>query len=140
MPYTVPQFIERETKIAGPFTFKQLIFLGAAAALIVLFYFTLPFFLFIVVAILVGGSALALSFAKVAGRPLPIVIKNFLSFSTSSKIYFWKKKMIPPKIVKKNRVSKSEPHRSSNLKSPDLKKGQGAGLRELSTFLETKTG
>lgn len=134
MPYIVPQFIEKETRIAGPFTFKQLVFLGTAAGLAVLFYFTLPFFLFIIAAIFLAGTAAALIFFKVSGHPLPTVIKNFLIFLTREKIYLWKKKVIPPKIMKRVQAPKTEIQRS-----PALKASQRGSLRELSTFLETKT-
>ena len=134
MPYTVPQFIEREPKIVGPFTFKQFVFIGAAAGLSVFFYFALPFYLFLVAAVVLGGGALAMVFLKVAGFPLPVVIKNFFIFLTRSRIYLWKKKALPPKIVKKREPVKEAGKEESVLKPTDRGK-----LGGLATFLETKT-
>ena len=134
MPYTVPQFIEREPKIVGPFTFKQFAFIAAAIGLSVFFYFALPFFLFLVAAILLGGGALAMVFLKVAGFPLPVVIKNFFIFLTRSRIYLWKKKALPPKIVKKR-----EPVKEAGKEESALKPAGRGKLGGLSTFLETRT-
>ena len=88
--FTVPQFIEHEAKIVGPLTFKQFVFIGVAGAICFIFYFTVPFFVFILlsIAIMLGGFALA--FLKSGGRTLPIVLKNFFSFSTAPNIYLWK--------------------------------------------------
>lgn len=134
MPYTVPQFIEREPKIVGPFTFKQFVFIGAAAGLAVFFYFLLPRFLFVIVTIILGGTALAMVFLKVAGFPLPVVIKNFFIFLIRSRIYLWKKKALLPKIVKKRGQEKKDEKEGPVLKSAD--RGRLGGL---ATFLETRT-
>ena len=100
--FTVPQFIEHEIKIVGPFTFKQFVFIGVAGAICFVFYFTLPFFIFILVSIVVMLGGFALAFLKSGGRSLPILFKNFFSFSMSPKIYLWKKKSrLPPKIAEK---------------------------------------
>lgn len=134
MPYTVPQFIEREPKIVGPFTFKQFAFIGAAAGLSVLLYFALPFFLFLIAAVVLGGGALAMVFLKVAGFPLPVVIKNFFIFLTRTRIYLWKKKALPPKIVKKRQEPKE-----AGKEGPALKPTDRGRLGGLATFLETRT-
>lgn len=100
--FTVPKFIEREAKLVGPFTFKQFIFVGAAGGVCFVFYFTLPFFIFIVLSIVIMLGGFALAFLQSGGRSLPIVLKNFFNFSMTPKIYLWKKKGgMPPKIIEK---------------------------------------
>lgn len=133
MVYTVPQFIEKEPKIAGPFTFKQLAFVLAAAGLAVLLYFLLPLFLFVLAAIVLGGTALALAFLRVGGISLPSVAKNFFVFLTKPKVYLWEKKTVFPKIIKTKEPPKKELEGESVLKV-----AQGKLLRKLSAFLETK--
>lgn len=133
MVYTVPQFIEREPKIAGPFTFKQLLFVLAAGGLATFFYFLLPFFLFLLSAVVLGGTALALAFLKIGGISLPLVIKNFFVFLGRPKVYLWEKKSVFPKIIKTKAPLKKEPERESVLKV-----AQGKLLGKLSAFLETK--
>ncbi len=135
MAYVVPQFIERETRIAGPLTFKQLTFVVTAAGISVLLYFLkLPLFLVIISAIILMGSGLALAFWRIEGFPLPTVIKNFFVFLSRSKLYLWKKKVIPPKIAQKKELPKKEIKESSVLKIAERSK-----IRELLTFLETRS-
>ena len=47
MRFEVPQFIEVEDKIFGPFTWKQFIYLAGGAGAAVTLYLMLPFFLFV---------------------------------------------------------------------------------------------
>jgi hypothetical protein len=135
MLYIVPQFIERETRIAGPLTFKQLIILVVSGSLSVLAYFLLPFYLFLLAAIGLMGSGLALAFLKIEGFSLPTVIINFFVFLSRSRLYLWHRKDLPPKIAQKREVLKTEIKESSVLKVSDKK----SKISELLTFLETKT-
>ena len=99
--FTVPQFIEHEPKIVGPLTFKQFIFVGIAGAFCFVLYFTVPFLLFVLLSIVIMLGGFALAFVKSGGRSLPVVLKNFFSFSASPKMYLWKhKEGLPPKIIK----------------------------------------
>ena len=134
MEYIVPQFIERETKIVGPFTFKQFIFIGIAGGLSIFLYFFLPFFLFLIIAVGLMGGAFALAFFKMGGLSLPKLLQNFFIFLTKPKIYLWKKKTIPPKIFKKIEELKEEEKEGSILKISGRSR-----LRELFKVLETKT-
>lgn len=112
MAFVVPKFIEMEPKIVGPFTFKQFIFVAIAGAICFILYFSLAkksFFLFILISIILMLGSLALAFFQIGGQPLPTVLKNFLFFSGSSKLYIFKKKVLPPKIVfKKEEVKPKE--------------------------------
>ncbi len=106
--FTVPQFIEHEAKIVGPLTFKQFIFIGVAGAICFVFYFTVPFFIFILLSIVIMPGGFALAFLKNGGQSLPVILKNFFGFSISPKIYLWRQKQgLPPKIVKIAPVEKS---------------------------------
>ena len=68
MEFVVPQFIERESKIIGPFNFKQSIFLGIAGALVLFLYFIIKsFWIFLIIAFFLVIGALALVFSDSAG-------------------------------------------------------------------------
>src|SRR3989338_2537880 len=69
MRFQVPQFIEIESKIFGPLTFKQFIYLAGGAGLSFLFYAFLPFFIAVIFIAPVGAFAAALAFYKVHNRP-----------------------------------------------------------------------
>ena len=106
MRFTVPQFIEYEAKVMGPFTFKQFIIVATAGIICFIFFLKTPLYIFLPVWIIVGGGALALTFLKISGRSPLVMLQNFLMFSISSKIYLWKRKRIPPKILKKEVIKK----------------------------------
>ncbi|TSC75913.1 MAG: hypothetical protein G01um101430_83 [Parcubacteria group bacterium Gr01-1014_30] len=132
MPYTVPQFIEREAKIAGPFTFRQLGFLVGAGAIATFFFFLLPFFLFLVATLLLAVSALALSFLKIERVPLHTVAKNFFTSLAQPRLYLWKQKAAPPRIIKEARLRPELPGEAT------LKVVEKGILNKLSSFLHTK--
>ena len=132
--FTVPQFIEHEPKIVGPLTFKQFIFIGIAAAICFIFYFTTPFFVFVLATIVVMGGGAALAFLKSGGRSLPVVLKNFFNFSRAPKMYLWKhREGLPPKIMK----IAPAPKEIEKASVPTVT-GKSR-LNVLSTQIETKT-
>ena len=73
MEFTVPQFIEKEPKIVGPFTFKQFIFIGIAGGLSIFLFFAVSFFIFIILAIILLGGAFSLAFLKIERISLPVL-------------------------------------------------------------------
>lgn len=130
--FTVPQFIEHEPKIVGPLTFKQFIFIGIAIAICFIFYFTLPFFVFILATIIIMLGGAALAFLKTGGRSLPVVLKNFFAFFLAPKIYLWKQKTgLPPKIMK------ATPQKIIEKSTVPSVAGKSR-LNTLSTQIETK--
>ena len=95
MQYRVPQFIEHEAKILGPLNLRQSLMVGGVIAICFFLYFAFGeenFFLFLLVAGLLTGTALALSFGSVEGQSLPKVIKNFLMFNVNPRMFLWKRK------------------------------------------------
>lgn len=92
--YQVPQFIEHETKIVGPLTFRQFIYIGGGSAILFILFFTFGeknFFLFFVIASLIGGFAFALAFAKVGGKSFGSALFSMLGFFLAPRIFIWKK-------------------------------------------------
>lgn len=137
MQFTVPQFIEQETKIVGPFSFKQFIYVAIAAGLCVFLYFVLPLYLLIIVALLLVGGALAMAFYKKEGIPLPKVIAGFFTFLFKPKIYLWKKKGTSPKFLQKEKEEKRT-KTEEEPKGPQLKIHKSSNLSELLKYIETK--
>ena len=137
MEFTVPQFIEREPKIIGPLTFKQFIFVAIAGAACFFLYFLIGkknFPLFIFIAIVLFGGASAFAFLKIKGYPLLTFIKNFFFFTTTSKFFVWKRKLLPPRIKKVEKVEEEEVE-----KEPSLSVREKSSLQKLMTQIETKT-
>lgn len=90
MQYQVPQFIDTEDKLVGPFSLRQFIYVGAAGVVSGICYFLLQTWLFAIVAIIMLGGALALSFLKINGRPLIKVILAAFNFYWKPQMYVWK--------------------------------------------------
>ena len=65
--YPVPQFIEEEAKMVSFLTVKQFVYFVVAGAILFILYAVLPFSLFIIAAIIVGGAAAVLGFFKIDG-------------------------------------------------------------------------
>jgi len=140
MQFTVPQFIEREAKIVGPLTFKQFAFVGGAGLACMILYFIVPTYLFIIFCILLIGSALALVFYKQEGFPLYQVIARSFFYIFKPKIYLWKKKDIPVKIIAKpdERARRQEEIEDEQHRGPRLKISRSSKLNNLLTQIETK--
>ena len=138
MRFSVPQFIEHETKIVGPLTFRQFIFIGGTGSICFVLYFLLPFSLFLMISVLLVGSGFALAFLKVNGKPLPLVLLSFLRFSLESKIYIWHKKE-QPTVIQKKEVKRSSVKKEEKKEGLPLKIAEKSRLKKLHTEIETRT-
>ncbi len=137
MRFNVPQFIEYETKIVGPLTFKQFIFIGGAGVPCLILYFSAPFSIFLVASVALMGVGASLAFLKIGGVPLTSVITNLLKFGSMPKIYIWKKKEQPEiKVYKKGAEIKKKKEEEEEL---PLKIAEKSRLKKLHTQIETKT-
>jgi hypothetical protein len=90
MQYQVPQFIETEDRVVGPFSIRQFIYVGVAALVTGICYFFVQTWLFAVVAVVTIGGALAFSFLKINGRPLIKVVTSAFNFYWKPQLYIWK--------------------------------------------------
>lgn len=90
MRYQVPQFIEVEDKIFGPFTLKQFIYLAGGAGVGLALFTLLPLYIAIFFAIPVGALAGALAFYKVNGQPFIVAMENGVRYFFGTKLYLWK--------------------------------------------------
>jgi len=131
MEFTVPQFIEYEAKVIGPFTFKQFIVVAGAGIVCVILYLKLPLYASLPLSAIIGGGALGLAFLKMEGRPPLVVLKNLIFFRASPKIYLWKRKVISSKVIKeeKEEIIKEE--------EPTLRIAKKSKLGKLISKVET---
>lgn len=91
MMFSVPQFIDIEDKIAGPFTWKQLLWMiGMGAALLVSFKL-FDAALFFIVAIPIVLVFVAFAFYKPNGFPLTTYIYYAILFVFRPKIAVWER-------------------------------------------------
>jgi hypothetical protein len=91
MMFSVPQFIDIEDKIAGPLTWRQLLWMiGMGAALLVMFNM-FDMALFIVFAVPVVLLFAGLAFYRPNGMPLPMFIYHSIFFMFRPKISVWER-------------------------------------------------
>jgi len=107
MRFQLPQFIETETKIVGPFTLKQFLWIAGGAAVLTLLYMTLRGILFFVFALPIGGMFLALAFLKINDVPLLNYVSYGLSYFLNPKKYIFKKEAA-------NNMPQLEPSQQNN--------------------------
>ncbi len=123
--YAVPQFIEEESKIVSFLTTRQFVYLVVAGAAIFLLYSVLPFSLFIIAALIVGGGTAGLAFYRIDGMPVLNIILNSIGFMGSSKAYTWKKResLYPFKTIQRAPLKAVTEEKKLGLaKSSELKK------------------
>ncbi len=94
MQFQVPQFIDREAQVVGPFTFRQFAFLAAAGGVAFILYFLVPFVIFAAASVVLAGLGLVTAFVQIGGKSLPALFVDFLNFQMGGKIYYWKKKRV----------------------------------------------
>jgi hypothetical protein len=90
MQFQVPQFIESEDKLVGPFTLRQFAYVAGAAAIGAMLYFTIGGVVSIIVGALLIASALGFAFVKVGGRPLIEVFLAAINFYWKPQTYVWR--------------------------------------------------
>lgn len=91
MKFQVPQFIETETKLIGPFTLKQFLWIGSGGAMLFLCFLILPRFVFFIVAIPIGGLFAGMAFVRINGTPLMNYMLYGLNFILNPKQFIFKK-------------------------------------------------
>lgn len=91
MRFRVPQFIDVEDKIFGPFTFKQFIYLVGGAGICFILYKALQLFVAFLFIVPVAGLAVALTFYQVNGKPFIFILEASIKYFFQNKLYLWKK-------------------------------------------------
>lgn len=92
MQFKVPQFLDIEDKIFGPFTFRQFIYLAGGAGLCFVIYRVLGLLLGVIPILIVGGLAAALTFYRPNNKPFINMLEAGFKYFTQNKLYIWEKK------------------------------------------------
>src|SRR6185437_718829 len=91
MEYQVPQFIEVEDKIFGPFTLKQFIYIAGGVGVCAIAFFYLPLIIAVIVALPIAALAGALAFYKVNNKPFEEILEAGFTYFTGGRLYLWRK-------------------------------------------------
>jgi len=131
MQYSVPQFIDVEDKIVGPFTAKQTLYLIIGGGILLLVFSFFEFMFFIFAFVIVVPLTLAFAFWKPKGFTVARWLSNGINFTTTSHLYVWRRE---PDLVMFKQTQKKA---ASNL--APAKNISRSRIRELSWLLDTST-
>jgi hypothetical protein len=93
MQFKVPQFLDIEDKIFGPFTFREFIYLAGGAGMCFVLYKLLGLVIGFIPMIAVAGFALALTFYKPNNKPFINMVQAGFGYLLQDKLYIWKRRM-----------------------------------------------
>lgn len=109
MQYKVPQHIDIEDKIVGPFTMKQFIYLLISGSIVYAwwnfsntFVDPSPMVIFIPLALPVGFLGLAFALLKINDRPFEVFVLSLLRFIFSPKQRVWHEGYQTPAVIVKD--------------------------------------
>jgi len=101
MRYQIPQFIEVEDKIIGPFTIKQFLYLVGGAGRAFVAYTFLPLWICVLVRGMIAALSRALAFYKINNKPFIDFLESAFLFYTKQNLYIWKKQ---PKPIEQSKI------------------------------------
>lgn len=132
--FTVPQFIDVESKIIGALTVRQFIISLSGLIVIGICYKLLEFWTFVVVGLFVFAVTGAFAFAKINGRPFHFFLLNFVQTSAKPPLRVWNHRLIKKDLEE---VKEGKQFSKSNIVSakPKLSKSR---LNELSLIIDTQ--
>ena len=91
MQFQVPQFLDVEDKIIGPFTIKQFLYLAGGIGMGYLSYRFIPW-VGLVLGMLLAGFGAALAFYKFNNKPFIFLIESAFNYMNSTRFYLWKRR------------------------------------------------
>jgi len=127
---TLPQFTEMESKIVGPLTFRQFLFILFAILISAFIYFHFPRFISIPLGMIILGIGISFAFLKIGGIPFYHIFLAWLKSLFTPRVIFWGKKEKKPFLLEEMEIKKIE-------KGKIERKKEGA-LKNLITKIETK--
>jgi len=133
MQFKVPQFLEIEDKIFGPFTFREFVYLAGGAGLCFVFYKWLGLLLGAIPILIMAAFALLLTFYRPNDKPLIFMLEAGFKYLTQSKLYIWKKSRKENRERKQIALSEEEKNKMISESGVKL---SGSKLRDLAWSLD----
>ena len=91
MQFKVPQFLDIEDKIFGPFTFKQFVYLAGGAGICFILYKLLGLLWGTIPIILIAGFSALLTFYHPNNKPFINMLEAGFRYFVQNKLYIWEK-------------------------------------------------
>lgn len=132
MEFKVPQFLEIEDKIFGPFTFREFAYLAGGAGICFVLYKLLGLLWGAIPIIALATLALMLTFYKPNNKPFINMLEAMFKYSLQSKLYIWKRRKLSAKESAKE-MAKSVSESQVVVREARL---SGSKLRDLAWSLD----
>ncbi|MES3031968.1 MAG: PrgI family protein [Patescibacteria group bacterium] len=130
MQFKVPQFLEIEDKIFGPFTFKEFVYLAGGAGLCFILYKLLGLFWGAIPILAVAGLSIALARYRPNNKPFINMLEAGFGYLLQSKLYIWKRR------TKVKTEDKNKSLSDGVVVSRDVARLGGNKLRDLAWSLD----
>ena len=135
MQFKVPQFLDIEDKIFGPFTFRQFVYLAGGAGLCFTLYKLLGLWWGAIPILAIAGFSAALTFYRPNDKPFLNMLEAGLKYFTQSKLYIWKRH-----LEKTKNGTASQPNQNDQEKIRMIAESgvrlSGSKLRDLAWSLD----
>ncbi len=131
MQFKVPQFLEIEDKIFGPFTFKEFVYLTGGAGICFVIYKLVGLFWGFIPILFVAAFSGALTFYKPNNKPFINMLESGMKFALQDKLYVWKRATVMKEAKNKDAMEDKKLLRNENMTKLD-----GSKLRDLAWSLD----
>ncbi|MFA6586125.1 MAG: PrgI family protein [Candidatus Paceibacterota bacterium] len=135
MQFKVPQFLEIEDKIFGPFTFKEFVYLVGGAGICYMLYKLLGLFLGAIPILAVAGFSAALTFYHPNGKPFLNMVEAGIKYAMQDKLYIWKRHQIKIKARQQEEMRATAELKMETMNQNGVKLS-GSKLRDLAWSLD----
>ncbi|HCY18140.1 MAG: hypothetical protein UR62_C0009G0004 [Candidatus Nomurabacteria bacterium GW2011_GWF2_35_12] len=135
MQFKVPQFLEIEDKIFGPFTFKQFVYLVGGAGICYILFKLLGIWLGAIPILTIAGLSAALVFYRPNGKPFINMIEAGLKYAMQNKLYIWKRHQIKIKNKQQQEIKATAELKRETMNQSGIKLS-GSKLRDLAWSLD----
>ena|SRR3990167_8050018 len=133
MQFKVPQFLEVEDKIFGPFTFKEFVYLAGGAGMCFVVYKLLGLIWGLIPILAIAGFAAMLTFYRPNNKPFINMLEAGFKYFLQSKLYIWKKRQNKIKFAESRNIAEKEKENVMSEYGPRL---SGNKLRDLAWSLD----
>jgi hypothetical protein len=135
MQFKVPQFLDIEDKIFGPFTFREFVYLAGGAGLCFIIYKLLGLIFGAIPILIIAGFSGMLIFYHPNNKPFINMIESGFKYFTQDKLYIWKRK-VSKKTSPKTPIPSGENQGLNEVVEINRSKLTGSRLRDLAWSLD----
>jgi len=132
MQFKVPQFLDIEDRIFGPFTFRQFVYLVGGGGMCFIIYKVAGLLLGIIPILIIAGLTLALTFYRPNNKPFINMLEASIKYAMQDKLYIWQRR--------KNKKIKEVAEKAEELKIGEINRSgvklSGSKLRDLAWSLD----